>query len=73
MYISMCWYTIIAIIIWVLSIYSFIKHYTIIIANYTTKSYTHIYILHMQTHKPVYMYVYYMCNIIGHVYLWRSP
>ncbi len=47
MYISMCWYTIITIIIWVLSIYSFIKHYTIIIANYTTKSYTHIYILHM--------------------------
>ncbi len=31
MYISMCLYIIITIMLWVLSIYSFIKHYTIVI------------------------------------------
>ncbi len=46
MYITMCLYITITILLWVLSIYPFIKHYAIVVSNITIQ-FSHIIIVYL--------------------------
>ncbi len=57
MYITMCLYISITILLWVLSIYPFIKHYTIVVSIITIQ-FSHIMIRHINYTVPSQLNVY---------------
>ncbi len=58
MYITMCLYITITILLWVLSIYPFIKHYTIVVSIITIQF----------SHTTIYNLLSQICYTASHVY-----